>query len=138
MLANSKLPTTFWAEAVNTACYVQNKVLVVKPHNKTPYELFTSRTPALSFMRPFRCHVTILNTLDHLGKFNGKYDDGFFVGYSLNSKAFRVYNLKTMKVKENLHIRFLEDKPSIAGNGPNWLFDIDVLTKSMNYVPVVA
>ncbi|GJQ93115.1 putative ribonuclease H-like domain-containing protein [Tanacetum coccineum] len=79
MLADSKLPTTFWAEAVNTACYVQNRVLVVKPHNKTPYELFRGRTPSLSFMRPFGCHVTILNTLDHLGKFDGKSDDGFFL-----------------------------------------------------------
>ncbi|GJV40990.1 ribonuclease H-like domain-containing protein [Tanacetum coccineum] len=66
MLADSKLPTTFWAEAVNTACYVQNRVLVIKPHNKTPYELFLGRKPALSFMRPFGCPVTILNTLDHL------------------------------------------------------------------------
>ncbi|GJR77384.1 putative ribonuclease H-like domain-containing protein [Tanacetum coccineum] len=74
MLADSKLPTTFWAEAVNTACYVQNRVLVVKPHNKTPYELFHGRTPTLSFMRPFGCHVTILNTIDHLGKFDGNAD----------------------------------------------------------------
>ncbi|GJV23183.1 putative ribonuclease H-like domain-containing protein [Tanacetum coccineum] len=138
MLADSKLPTTFWAEAVNTACYVQNRVLVVKPYNKTPYELFRGRTPALSFMRPFGCHVTILNTLDYLGKFDGKSDEGFFVGYSMNSKAFRVYNIRTRKVEENLHIRFLEDKPIIAGDGPKWLFDIDVLTKLMNYVPVVA
>ncbi|GKC83220.1 putative ribonuclease H-like domain-containing protein, partial [Tanacetum coccineum] len=138
MLADSKLPTTFWVEAVNTACYVQNRVLVVKPHNKTPYELFRGRTPALSFMRPFRCHVTILNTLYYLGKFDGKSDKGFFVGYLMNSKAFRVYNIRTRKVEENLHIRFLEDKPIIAGDGPKWLFDIDVLTKSMNYVPVVA
>ncbi|GJU73616.1 putative ribonuclease H-like domain-containing protein [Tanacetum coccineum] len=138
MLADSKLPTTFWAEAVNTACYVQNRVLVVKPHNKTPYELFRGRTPALSFMRPFGCHVTILNTLDYLGKFDGKSDEGFFVGYLMNSKAFRVYNIRTRKVEEKLHIRFLEDKPIIASDGPKWLFDIDVLTKSMNYVPVVA
>ncbi|GJV02838.1 putative ribonuclease H-like domain-containing protein [Tanacetum coccineum] len=138
MLADSKLPTTFWAEAVNTACYVQNRVLVVKPHNKTPYELFRGRTPSLSFMKPFGCHVTILNTLDRLGKFDGKSDDGFFVGYSLNSKAFRVYNIRTRKVEENLHVRFLEDKPIVAGDGPKWLFDIDVLTESMNYVPVVA
>ncbi|GKA83705.1 putative ribonuclease H-like domain-containing protein [Tanacetum coccineum] len=67
MLADSKLPTTFWAEAVNTAFYVQNRMLVIKPNNKTPYELFLGRKPTLSFMRPFRCHVTILNTLDHLG-----------------------------------------------------------------------
>ncbi|GJS47305.1 putative ribonuclease H-like domain-containing protein, partial [Tanacetum coccineum] len=106
MLADFKLPTTFWAKAVNTACYVPNKVLVVKPHNKTPYELFRDRTHALSFMRPFG--------------------------------AFRVYNIRTRKVEENLHIRFLEDKPIIAGDGPKWLFDIDVLTKLMNYVPVVA
>ncbi|GJW65573.1 putative ribonuclease H-like domain-containing protein [Tanacetum coccineum] len=138
MLANSKLPTTFWAEAVNTACYVQNRVLVVKPHNKTPYELLRGRTPSLSFMKPFGCHVTILSTFDHLGKFDGKSDDGFFVGYSLNSKAFRVYNIRTRKVEENLHVRFLVDKPIIVGDGPKWLFDIDVLTKSMNYVPVVA
>ncbi|GJZ56798.1 retrovirus-related pol polyprotein from transposon TNT 1-94 [Tanacetum coccineum] len=90
MLADSKLPTTFWAEAVSTACYVQNRVLVVKPHNKTPYELFRGIKPAIGFMKPFGCHVTILNTLDKLGKFDGKSDEGFFVGYSLSSKAFRV------------------------------------------------
>ncbi|GJV08702.1 ribonuclease H-like domain-containing protein [Tanacetum coccineum] len=94
MLADSELPTTFWAEAVNTACYVQNRVLVTKPHNKTPYELFLGRKLALGFMRPFGCLVTILNTIDHLGKFDG--------------------------------------------SGPNWLFNIDAVTKSMNYMPVVA
>ncbi|GJT26312.1 putative ribonuclease H-like domain-containing protein, partial [Tanacetum coccineum] len=138
MLADSKLPTTFWAEAVSTACYVQNRVLVVKPHNKTPYELFRGFKPALSFMRPFGCHVTILYTLDSIGKFDGKSDEGFFVGYSLSSKAFRVYNTRTRSVEENLHIAFLENKPMIEGNGPKWLFDIDSLTQSMNYVPVTA
>ncbi|GJR70540.1 putative ribonuclease H-like domain-containing protein [Tanacetum coccineum] len=107
MLADSKLPTTFWAEVVNTACYVQNRVLVTKPHNKTPYELFLGRKPALGFMRPFGCPVTILNTIDHLGKFDGKADEGFFVGYSINRTR------------------------------PNWLFDIDALTKSMNYKPII-
>ncbi|GJU28071.1 putative ribonuclease H-like domain-containing protein [Tanacetum coccineum] len=138
MLADSKLPTTFWAEAVNTACYVQNRVLVIKPHNKTPYELFLGRKPALSFMRPFGCPVTILNTLDHLGKFDGKADEGFFVGYSTNSKAFRVFNSRTRIVKENLHVKFSEETPNIARNGPNWLSDIDALTISMNYKPVVV
>ncbi|GJR91872.1 putative ribonuclease H-like domain-containing protein [Tanacetum coccineum] len=83
MLADSKLPTTFWPEAVSTACYVQNRVLVVKPHNKTPYELFH-------------------------GKFDGKADEGFFVGYTLNS------------------------------SGPDWLFDIDALTRIMNYELIYA
>ncbi|GJQ93249.1 putative ribonuclease H-like domain-containing protein [Tanacetum coccineum] len=138
MLADSKLPTTFWAEAVNTACYVQNRVLVIKPHNKTPYELFLGRKPALSFMRPFGCPVTILNTIDHLGKFDGKADEGFFVGYSTNSKAFRVFNSRTRIVEENLHVKFSEDTPNIAGSGHNWIFDIDALTKSMNYELVVV
>ncbi|GKE17430.1 putative ribonuclease H-like domain-containing protein [Tanacetum coccineum] len=95
MLTNSKLPTTFWAKAVNTACYVKNRVLVTKPHNKTPYELFLGRKLALGFMRPSGYPVTILNAIDHLGKFDGKADEGFFVGYSINSKAFRVFNSRT-------------------------------------------
>ncbi|GJR52711.1 putative ribonuclease H-like domain-containing protein [Tanacetum coccineum] len=102
MLADFKLPTTFWAEAVNAACYVQNKVLIVKTHNKNPYELFHGRTPTLSFMRPFGCPITILNTIKHLGKFDGKDGEGFFVGYSLNSKAFRVFNSRTRIVEEKL------------------------------------
>ncbi|GJU66799.1 putative ribonuclease H-like domain-containing protein [Tanacetum coccineum] len=137
MLADSLLPTTFWAEAVSTACYVQNRVLVTKPHNKTPYELLHGRPPSISFMRPFGCPVTILNTLDPLGKFDGKADEGFFVGYSINNKAFRVFNTRTRKVEEDLHITFLENKPNVAGSGPDWLFDIDLLTNSMNYEPVL-
>ncbi|GJX86560.1 putative ribonuclease H-like domain-containing protein [Tanacetum coccineum] len=101
MLVDSKLPATFWAEAVNTACYVQNRVLVVKPHNKTPYKLLRGRTPALSFMRPFGCHVTILNTLYYLRKFDGKSDEGFFVRYSMNIKAFRVQTLMILQNASN-------------------------------------
>ncbi|GKB15594.1 putative ribonuclease H-like domain-containing protein [Tanacetum coccineum] len=138
MLADSLLPTVFWAEAVNTACYVLNRVLVTKPHNKTPYKLIIGRPPSISFMRPFGCSVTILNTLDPLGKFDGKTEEGFLVGYSVNSNAFRVFNSQTKKVEENLHVNFLENKPNVAGQGPNWLFDIDSLTNSMNYQPVTA
>nr|GEX85048.1 hypothetical protein [Tanacetum cinerariifolium] len=89
MLEDLLLPIPFWAEAVNTACYVQNRVLVTKPHNKTPYELLHGRTPSICFIRPFSCPVTILNTLDPLGKFQRKVDEGFLVGYSICSKAFR-------------------------------------------------
>ncbi|GJT38174.1 putative ribonuclease H-like domain-containing protein [Tanacetum coccineum] len=89
-------------------------------------------------MRPFGCSITILNTRDHLGKFDGKADEGFFVGYSTNSKAFRVFNSRTRIVEENLHVKFSKATPNIVGSGPNWLFDIDALTKSMNYEPVVA
>ncbi|GJU66209.1 ribonuclease H-like domain-containing protein [Tanacetum coccineum] len=114
MLADSLLPIPFWAEAVNTAC----------------------RTPIISFMRPFGYPVTILNTLDHLGKFDGKANEGFLVGYFKNNKYFRVFNSRTRKVEENLHVNFLENKPNVAGSGPEWLFDIDSLTSSMNYQPV--
>ncbi|GKD66043.1 putative RNA-directed DNA polymerase, eukaryota, reverse transcriptase zinc-binding domain protein [Tanacetum coccineum] len=115
MLADSKLPTTFWAEVVNTACYVQNRVLVIKPHNKTSYELFLGRKPALSFMRPFGCPITILNTIDHLGKFDGNSDEGFFVRYSTNSKAFIVFNSRTRIVEENLHVQFRNQSNGSAG-----------------------
>ncbi|GKB59273.1 ribonuclease H-like domain-containing protein [Tanacetum coccineum] len=138
MLVDSKLPTTFWAEAVNTACYVLNRVLVIKPHNKTPYELIHGRTPLINFMKPFRCPVTILNTRDNLGKFDGKDDEGFFVGYSVVSKAIRVFNKRIRIVEEALHIRFLKNAPNVIGNEPNWPFDVDSLTISMNYVPVVV
>nr|GEV22566.1 hypothetical protein [Tanacetum cinerariifolium] len=126
------------AEAVNTACYVQNRVLVTKPHNKTPYELLIGRSPNLELMRPFGCPVTILNTLDHLGKFDGKADEGFLVRYFVNSKAFKVFNSRTRKVKENLHVNFLKNKPNVVSSRPEWLFDIDSLTKSMNYEPLTA
>nr|GEX79868.1 uncharacterized mitochondrial protein AtMg00810-like [Tanacetum cinerariifolium] len=92
MLADAKLPVTFWAKAVNIACYVQNMVLVNKAHNKTPYELFN---------------------------------------------AFRIFTKRTKRVEENVHIELLENKAIEKGSGLNWLFDIDSLTKSMNYVPVV-
>nr|GEU40771.1 putative ribonuclease H-like domain-containing protein [Tanacetum cinerariifolium] len=91
MLADSLLPIPFWAEAVNTACYVQNRV-----------------------------------------------DEGFLVGYSVNSKAFRVFNSRTRIVQETLHLNFLENKSNVAGTGPTWLFDIDSLTSTMNYQPVTA
>nr|GEX87611.1 ribonuclease H-like domain, reverse transcriptase, RNA-dependent DNA polymerase [Tanacetum cinerariifolium] len=138
MLADSLLPIPFRAEAVDTACYAQNRVFVTKPYNKTPYELLLGRSPSIGFMRHFRFPVTILNTLDPLGKFDGKADEGFLVGYSVNSKAFRVFNSRTRIVQETLHISFLENKPNVVGIGPKWLFDINTLTKSMNYQPVLA
>nr|GEY90483.1 hypothetical protein [Tanacetum cinerariifolium] len=73
-----------------------------------------------------------------LGKFDGKADEGFLVGYSINSKAFRVFNSRTRIGQETLHINFLENQPNVAGSGRTWLFDIDTLTQSMNYQPIAA
>nr|GEW52129.1 hypothetical protein [Tanacetum cinerariifolium] len=117
LLAYSLLPIPFWAEAVNTACYVQNRVLVTKPHNKTPYELLHGRLPS---------------------KFQGKVDEGFLVGYSVCNKAFRVFNSRTRIVQETFHVNFMENKPNVACSGPAWLFDIDSLSQTMNYHPVIA
>ncbi|GJX48210.1 putative ribonuclease H-like domain-containing protein [Tanacetum coccineum] len=91
MLVDSLLPTVFWAEAVNTACYVLNRVLVTKPHNKTPYELIIGRPPSISFMRPFGCPVTILNTLEPLGKFDGKAKKGFL--WNVSTQQYIVFPL---------------------------------------------
>nr|GEU80776.1 hypothetical protein [Tanacetum cinerariifolium] len=113
-------------------------VLVTKPHNKTPYELLHGRTPSIGFMRPFGCPVTILNTLDSLGKFQRKVDEGFLVGYSVCSKAFRVFNSRTHIIQETLHVNFLENMPDVVSTGPTWLFDIDSLNRTMNYQPVHA
>ncbi|GJT46371.1 hypothetical protein Tco_0955086 [Tanacetum coccineum] len=76
--------------------------------------------------------------MNQLCKFEGKADEGFLVGYSVNSKAFRVFNTRTKKVEENLHIKFLKNKPNVTGSGPECLFDINSLTKSMNYEPITV
>nr|GFC83904.1 retrovirus-related Pol polyprotein from transposon TNT 1-94 [Tanacetum cinerariifolium] len=78
------------------------------------------------------------NTIDPLGKFDEKADEGFLVGYSVNCKAFRVFNSRTKIVQETLHINFIENQPNIVGSGTIWLFNIDTLNQSMNYQPVVA
>nr|GEV57382.1 ribonuclease H-like domain-containing protein [Tanacetum cinerariifolium] len=133
MLADSKLPTMFWTEAVSTACYVLNRVSITNPHNKTPYELLSEKVPNISHLKPFGCQVTILNTSDHLDKFKGKANEGFLVGYAANSKAYRVYNLSSKKVEETLNLRYLEDKPNVQGLGQEWYFDLDYLTDSLCY-----
>ncbi|GJY62835.1 putative ribonuclease H-like domain-containing protein [Tanacetum coccineum] len=106
---------------------------------KTPYELISWKNPIEDFMKLLGVPITILNnTRDHLGKFDGKADEGFFVGYSMVSKAMRVFNKRTRIVKETLNIRFLENATNVTGNRPDWLFDVDSLTISMNYVPFIT
>ena len=125
MLADSKLPTMFWTEAVSTACYVLNRVSITNPHNKTPYELISGKVPQIGHLRPFGCHVTILNTSDHLGKFEVNADEVYLVGYAANSKAYRVYNLINKRVEKTMNLRFLEDKPNVQGLGHECYFDLD-------------
>jgi transposase InsO family protein len=133
MLADSKLPTMFWTEAVGTACYVLNRVLITRPHNKTPYELLTGKKPTIEHLKPFGCQVTILNTSDHLGKFDAKAAEGYIVGYSAHSKAYRVYNLAAKKIEETLNMKFLEENENVQGKGHEWYFDLDYLTDYLGY-----
>ncbi|GKB58166.1 putative ribonuclease H-like domain-containing protein [Tanacetum coccineum] len=87
-------------------------------------------------MRLFGCPLTILNTLNPLDKFDGKSDEGYLLGYSTTSKAFRLYNKRTKRVEENMHIDFLEDQSNVTGSGPDWMFDLNFLTNTMNNIPV--
>nr|GEX63884.1 ribonuclease H-like domain-containing protein [Tanacetum cinerariifolium] len=109
MLADSKLPTMFWTEAVSTACYVLNRVSITKHHNQTPYELLSGKVPNIRHVKPFGCQVTILNTSNHLGKFEGKANDGFLVGYAAHNKL------------------------NVQGLGQEWYLDLDYLTDSLGY-----
>nr|GEX12289.1 ribonuclease H-like domain-containing protein [Tanacetum cinerariifolium] len=92
----------------------------------------------LTFVKSLMKKMYCLVVTDDNSKSDGKADEGFLVGYSLNSKAFRVFNSRTRIVEENLHIRFSESTLNVVGSGPDWLFDIDALTRTMNYDPIIA
>ncbi|KAF5822614.1 putative RNA-directed DNA polymerase [Helianthus annuus] len=130
MLADSKLPSFFWAEAVSTACYIQNHALVNKRHMKTPYEILEGHKPSVSHFRIFGCPCVLL-LMDSNGKFEVKGDECYFVGYAKGS-AYRVYNKVTRKVVESCNIEWLEENATDARVGPDWLYDYSALFKSFN------
>ena len=116
MIHENNLPKHFWAEAVNTACYVQNRIYIRPILEKTAYELFKGRKPNISYFHQFGCTCYILNNKLYLKKFDAKAQRGIFLGYSERSKAYRVYNSETLCVEESMHVKFddkeLEDKTS--------------------------
>ncbi|RVW47390.1 Retrovirus-related Pol polyprotein from transposon RE1 [Vitis vinifera] len=113
MLNENNLPKYFWAEAVNTSCYVLNRILLRPILKKTPYELWKNKKPNISYFKVFGCKSFILNTKDNLGKFDAKSDVGIFLGYSTSSKAFRVFNKRTMVIEESIHVIFDESNNSL-------------------------
>ena len=113
MLNGSVLSKHFWTEAVRIACYTQNRSIIVKRHDRTPYEIFRERIPDISYFHVLGCPVFIHNHKDHLGKFDAKADDGYFLGYSFNSKAFRVFNTRRQQIKETYHVTFNESIEAI-------------------------
>ncbi|GJX19330.1 RNA-directed DNA polymerase, eukaryota [Tanacetum coccineum] len=118
MLSGSVFLKQYWAEAVATAFYTQNRSTIVKRHLKTPYEIFRGRLPNINLLHVFGCPVFIHNYKDHLGKFDEKADDGYSLGHSLVSKAFRVFNTRRQQTKETYHITFNESTKAIKFSKP--------------------
>jgi hypothetical protein len=111
MMHENSLAKFFWAEAVNTVCYIQNRIYIRPILNKTAYELFRGRKPNISYFHQFGCTCYILNTKDQLKKFDSKACKGIFIGSSERSKSYRVYNSETQTVEESMHVKF-DDKVS--------------------------
>ena len=131
LLNDTSLPKYFWAEAVNTACYIMNRALIRPILKKTPYELFNGRKPNISHLHVFGCKCFVLNNgKDNLGKFDAKSDEGIFLGYSLQSKAYRIYNKRTMNIEESIHVTFDESNAILSTK--NMLDDIADSLEHMN------
>ncbi|GKB94144.1 retrovirus-related pol polyprotein from transposon TNT 1-94 [Tanacetum coccineum] len=113
MLNRLVLSKHFWTEVVKIACYTQNRSIIVKRHDKTPYEILRERISSISYFHVFGCLVFIHNHKDHLGKFDAKANDRYFQGYSFNSKAFRVFNTRRQKIEETYHVTFDESIKAI-------------------------
>ncbi|GKB31153.1 retrovirus-related pol polyprotein from transposon TNT 1-94 [Tanacetum coccineum] len=113
MMNGSVLSNHFWTEAVRIACYTQNRSIIIKRHDKTPYEIFRERIHNISYFHVFGFPVFIHIHKDHLGKFDAKADDGYFLGCSFVSKAFRVFNTR-QQVEETYHVKFDESMEAIS------------------------
>jgi len=111
MIHENNFAKHFWAEAVNTTCYIQNKIYIRPILVKTAYELFKGRRPNISYFHQFGCTCYILNTKLYLKKFDTKAQRGIFLGYSERSKAYRVYNSETLHVEESMHVKFDNKEP---------------------------
>nr|GEU42390.1 retrovirus-related Pol polyprotein from transposon TNT 1-94 [Tanacetum cinerariifolium] len=119
MLLGSVFSKQYWTEVVATACYTKNRSTIMKRHLKTPYEFFCKKIPNISFLYVFGCPTYIHNHKDHLGKFGEKADDGYLLGYSLVSKAFRVFNTRRKQTEETYHITFDESPKAIKFSKPS-------------------
>ncbi|GJT18745.1 retrovirus-related pol polyprotein from transposon TNT 1-94 [Tanacetum coccineum] len=108
MLTFANLPLFLWAEAIATACFTQNRSIIHKHFDKTPYELINKRKPNIKFFHVFGCKCYLLNDYDDVGKLKAKGDIRVFVGYSKESAAFRIYNKRTRKIHESVNVNFDE------------------------------
>ena len=112
MLSEYKIPIRFWADAINTACHVINRLYLHKFLKKTSYELITGKKPNVSYLCVFGSPCYILD-MNHSSKFAAKAHEGFLIGYGSNSHTYRVYNSHHMKVMEMVNVRFDESNGSL-------------------------
>jgi len=111
MIHENNLAKHFWAEAVNTTCYVQNRIYIRPILEKTVYELFKGRRPNISYFHQFGCTCYILNNKLYLKKFDAKAQRRISLGYSERSKAYIVYNSETLCGEESMHVKFDDKEP---------------------------
>lgn len=116
MLCEGKMKIKFWAEAVNTACFTQNRSIIVKRHGQTAYQMYHNKVPSIHYFHVFGCRCYILNQRDTLCKMSPKSDEGIFVGYSSVSKAYRVYNERRKIVEETINVTFDDSSLSQSEN----------------------
>ena len=128
ILNSKKLSSRLWAEVVNTACYTINKVYLRPCTTKTPYEIWKGKKPNLSYFHIFGCVCYILNDREQLGKFQPKSDKSIFLSYSLNSRAYRVYNLHTQTIMESINV-VIDDFNDILGHSNEDEIDILITNK---------
>nr|GFA45741.1 retrovirus-related Pol polyprotein from transposon TNT 1-94 [Tanacetum cinerariifolium] len=107
-LTFTNLPSFLWAEAITIACFIQNRSIIHKRFDKTPYELINKRKPNIKFFRVFGCRCYFLNDYEDVGKLKAKGDIRVFVGYLKESAAFRIYNKQTRKIHESVNVNFDE------------------------------
>ncbi|GAV57440.1 hypothetical protein CFOL_v3_00977 [Cephalotus follicularis] len=131
LLNENNLPKYFWAEAINTSCYILNRIFIRPILKKTPYELWRERKPNIYYLHAFGCKCFIHNNgKDHFSKFDSKIDEGIFLGYSTCSRAFRCFNKITLLVEESMHEIFEETNPTL----PKEVTNVDSLVFIKNKV----
>nr|GEZ68703.1 retrovirus-related Pol polyprotein from transposon TNT 1-94 [Tanacetum cinerariifolium] len=134
MLTFVNLPSFFWAEAIATACFTQNRLIIHKRFDKTPYELMNKRKPNIKFFRVFGCRCYLLNDYEDVGKLKAKEDIRVFIGYSKESAAFRIYNKQTRKIHESVNVNFdeISKMASKQFSLEPGLFNLNEMGKSSN------
>ncbi|GJR34392.1 retrovirus-related pol polyprotein from transposon TNT 1-94 [Tanacetum coccineum] len=110
MLSASKLPLFFWAEAIATACYTQNRSIIILTHEKMAYHIINDMKPSIKHLHIFGCTCYLTRDGENLDKMKEKGDPCILVGYSTQSKGYRVYNKRTRLIVESIHLRFDEIK----------------------------